>query len=126
MGTKPVSPCTSGTIAADSTPMAAGKPSSSVQGKRSFSGLRKRMQCGSGETSTTIAGSKGSIAPSLGMSQRIEARNSYAKRIKLLIASGLIAGITPTSTRKGSPQGILDFALRSRAGVDAAEPKGGC
>jgi len=45
--------------------------------------------------------------------------------MRLLIASGLIAGITPTSTRKRSPQAILDFALSRPDGGDVDEPKAG-
>jgi hypothetical protein len=125
MATKPVSPCTSGTIRLTDTLMGASEPSSSVQAKRSFSGLRKRTPYGSGASSTTTAGSKASTAPSSATSQATAARASYRKRIESLIASGLIAGITPTSTRKGSPQKTLDFAFSKRVGVDVDEPKAG-
>jgi hypothetical protein len=37
--------------------------------------------------------------------------NCAVFRTQLLIASGLIAGITPTSTRKRSAQATLDFAF---------------
>jgi hypothetical protein len=69
------------------------------------------------------AAKTGSTAQSLGMKERIAARASYVKRIRLLIASGLIAGITPTSIRKRSPQGTLDFALSRPGGNDVAKPK---
>jgi hypothetical protein len=81
---------------------------------------------GHGESSSTTADSKASTVQCSAMNQRIAARTSYAKRIKLLIASGLIAGITPTSTRKRSPQRTLDFALSKPAGDTAAEPKADC
>jgi hypothetical protein len=50
-------------------------------------------------------------APSSVTSRRIAARTLFVKRTQLLIASGLIAGITPTSTRKRSAQATLDFAF---------------
>ena len=43
----------------------------------------------------------------------------------LLIASGLIAGITPTSIRKRSAQRTLDFALSRPDGGDAGTRKAG-
>ena len=41
-----------------------------------------------------------SIVPRFAMRERLAAATSYGKRIELLMSSGLIAGITPTSTRK--------------------------
>ncbi len=44
---------------------------------------------------------------------------SYAKRMQLLMQSGLIAGITPMSTAKRWSQGTLDFASSQQVGDDA-------
>lgn len=63
--------------------------------------------------------SKASTAPCSEMSQSIKARNSYDRRIRLLTASGLIAGIIPTSMRQQSDQQILDFAFSQRDGESA-------
>jgi len=60
-----------------------------------------------------------------GMRERTAAQNLYNKRMQLLIASGLIAGITPTSIRNGSDQRILDIAIYRLDGGDAAEPTAG-
>jgi len=76
-----------------------------------------------GETSTTTAASKESTVPYSATKAATGAATSYAKRMKLLIASGLIAGITPTSIRKRSAQRTLDFALLPHDGGDADEPK---
>lgn len=55
----------------------------------------------------------------------ISVRNSFARRTRLLIASGLIAGITPTSIARRSPQRTLDFAFSKPAGGDAGERRAG-
>ena len=47
------------------------------------------------------SGETGSTAPSSAMRAGTGAATSYAKRMRLLIASGLIAGITPTCVRSG-------------------------
>lgn len=49
--------------------------------------------------------------------------SSFAKRMRLLIASGLVKGITPTSIRRGSHQGILASAFYELAGGGADELK---
>lgn len=58
-------------------------------------------------TSEPESGSEGLIARPSETKVRIEARNSYVRRMRLLIASGLIAGITPMSIRRGFNQGCL-------------------
>jgi len=74
--------------------------------------------CSSGASLSTDAQVKPeSTARSSETSQRIKARNSYVKRIKLLMSSGLIAGITPTSVRNRSNQKTLDFAFSKQAGI---------
>jgi hypothetical protein len=89
------------------------------QGKRSYSGQSALTLFSSGESSSTAAVNVESIAQCSGMNRCTKARASYVKRMRLLIASGLIAGITPTSIRKGSRQQTLDFALSRLAGGDA-------
>ena len=75
--------------------------------------------------------SKASTAPRSGKRERIAARTLFVKRMQSLIASGLIGGITPTSTRKGSNQGYLGPVFSARAGdtsgfrVDDGEHKAG-
>jgi hypothetical protein len=58
-----------------------------------------------------IAGKSESIAQFLEMNQRTKAVYSFARRTKLLIASGLVKGIIPTSMRNGSDQLTLDHVL---------------
>ena len=60
-----------------------------------------------------------STARRSGMKGRTRVHSSFVKRMRLLIASGLIGGITPTSTRKGSSQQILATAFYALVGVDA-------
>lgn len=84
--------------------------------------------CGEGSktTASTLVQESGKTASTVrrsGTKERIKARNSYVRRMRLLIAAGLIAGITPTSTRKGSSQGILDIASFEPDGSDAASPR---
>lgn len=79
---------------------------------------RQAMQCLCGAHSSTAAESAALTAPFSVMKARTEVPSSYAKRMQLLIACGLVAGITPTSTRKGSDQLTLDFALSRQDGGD--------
>src|SRR5262245_41472077 len=51
------------------------------------------------------------IVPRSEMKDRSKARISYVKRMRLLIGSGLIAGITPMSIRRGSGQRYLDHVF---------------
>jgi hypothetical protein len=84
--------------------------------------------CGCGASSLTIAStsepandSKASIAPCSETSRRTAARTLSGKRTRLLMRSGLIAGITPTSIRKRSPQLTLDSAFSVPDGWSPAE-----
>lgn len=101
--------------------------------KRSFLEHAMPMQCLFGESLLTTAltgelesDSAGSIAPSSEMNRPTEAQTSFARRTRLLISSGLIAGITPTSIAKRSPQRTLDFAFKRPVGVDADQQPGVC
>jgi hypothetical protein len=60
---------------------------------------------------------KASTALSSVTKARTLAANSYAKRTQLLTASGLIAGITPTSIRVALPQETLDSASSKQGGT---------
>jgi hypothetical protein len=98
---------------------------SSAPEKRSCSEPSEQMPSSSGETSLTTADSRESTVPSFVTKDPAYHRASSDKRIKLLIASGLVAGITPTSTRHQSPQQTLDFALSPPGGDAAAELREG-
>ncbi len=98
---------------------------SSDQERRSSCEREQLMPSSSGDTSTTTPASRVSTARYSATSRAIRARALYAKRIKLLIDSGLVAGITPTSIRRRSPQQTLDFALSPPGGDGAAEPREG-
>lgn len=60
-----------------------------------------------------------STARPSGTKGRTRVHSSFVKRMRLLIASGLIGGITPTSTRKGSSQRTLATAFYALGGADA-------
>lgn len=92
---------------------------SSDLGRKSSSELSAATPSSCGETSSTTAGKTESTAPLSATRARISARGSYDRRIRLLMSSGLIAGITPTSMRQRSPQKTLDFAF-SQLGGDGA------
>lgn len=64
--------------------------------------------------------------PCLGMKGRTKARHSWNRRMQLLIVSGLVAGIIPTSMRKQSGQAILDIAFYEQAGASADRQKVDC
>lgn len=98
-----------------------------VESELSSSDPEKRLSCEQltltpylcGASSLMTADSKELTAPSFATNRRIAARNLYIKRMQLLTASGLIAGITPTSVRKQSVQRTLDIALSQPVGSDA-------
>jgi hypothetical protein len=54
------------------------------------------------------------------MKDRTKAANSYARRTRLLIACGLIRGITPTSIRKVLGAAIPDFVSSLPDGYECA------
>ena len=125
-GIKTASRSTKGIIPPINTEMGARASCLSDRVRKSFCARCGLTQCSCGENSSMTVGSKESTAPFLGTNQRTAARNLYARRMRLLISSGLIAGITPTSTRNGSPQKTLDIAFSVRGGVDAVTRKEGC
>lgn len=106
------------------TQMAANESNSSAQAKKLSFAQRQQMRCLCGAGSSTALENAVSTAPYSEMKESTDPRTSYAKRIKSLIDSGLVAGITPTSTRKRSPQQTLDFALLPQAGNDSDDERG--
>src|SRR3990167_6582303 len=110
------------TVAAD-TPMAEPENCSRDREKRSSSERNSVMPSGSGGSSRIIQDSKESTAPCSETKAHTKARLSFNRRIKLLMSSGLIAGITPTSTAKQSAQLTLDTAFSRLDGCDAARRK---
>lgn len=88
---------------------------------------KQAMQCLCGEGSSTEAANAVSTAPYSETKARIDPATLYAKRMRLLIESGLVAGITPTSVRNGSNQGTLDFAFSQLDGEGSSgEQDQGC
>lgn len=125
METAPALSCTDATTRGFESPASSGKINSSVRAKRLSSALSAQMPCSSGGSSSTEADSMGSTAPSSAMSPRTAAQNSFARRTRLLTASGLVAGITPMSARKTSGQATLDFASSPPAGDGAGSQRAG-
>lgn len=95
------------------------------QEKKLSSAQKQQMQCLCGEDSSMEAGNAASTAPYSETKVTTDPAISYAKRMQLLMRSGLVAGITPTSTRKGSSQLTLDFASSRLDGGDAEKQKEG-
>ena len=81
------------------------------------------MPCSSGANLSTTADSKESIAPCSETSRLTKAASLSDRLMQSLISAGLIAGITPTSTRKRYGQAILDFASSRPDGNDADKPR---
>lgn len=91
--------------------------------KNLFCELRQGMLFSCGESSETPADKQESIARRSGMKERIAARNSFDRRMRLLIASGLVCGITPTSIRQQCGARIPDFVSSLPAGDGAVKLK---
>jgi hypothetical protein len=72
-----------------------------------------------GENSSTSEENRASTVQSFAMNRHIEAANSFDKRMQLLIASGLVRGITPTSIRTQLGVQIPAFVSSYQAGDDA-------
>jgi hypothetical protein len=102
----------SGTIQRGNIAMGGSGNCLSVQEKKSSCVPSPVTPVSCGVSLSTMAGKQGLTALSLGMKERIAARYLWRKRIGLLIASGLIAGITPLSIRRGSGQLTLDAVFR--------------
>ena len=89
--------------------------------KRLSFAQKQRMQCLCGDVLSMEAANAVSTAPYSETKANIDPATLYGKRMKLLIESGLVAGITPTSTRKRSNQQTLDFALSRQDGDDSID-----
>jgi hypothetical protein len=88
------------TTVATNTPMGENENYLLGLGRRLYSEPKQLTLCLFGESSLTIADKKESTALYSGTKARIQVQTSYDKRIELLTASGLIAGITPLCVRK--------------------------
>ena len=108
------------------TPTDASENCLSAQGKRLSCEPSELMPYGSGASSSMTADRMELTAPCSETKASTGVVTSFEKRMRLLIASGLIAGITPTSTRVGSPQVTLDFAFSRQGGNDAGIRKADC
>ena len=104
-----------------STKMDEKEHSSSAPEKKLSFAQKQQMQCLCGVGSSIEAENAVFTAPYSETRVFIDPVTSYNKRIKLLIVSGLVAGITPTSVRKQSPQQTLDFAFSKQDGDDLKE-----
>ena len=115
--------CTNATTQPTDTPMDESEFSLSVQVKNSSSEPNEPMPSLSGDDSSMTVVSKVSTVLSSETKASTNRPNSFDKRMRLLIASGLIKGITPTSMRNGSRQGILATAFYELDGSDADTPR---
>lgn len=86
--------------------------------RKSFSERNQETQCSSGDDSLTIVDNRALTAPYSETNQRTKVRNSFVKRTQLLISSGLVAGITHTSTLEKSGQTTLDSVSLPPGGDD--------
>ena len=111
METRTALNCTKGIILPTNTRADESESNSSAPEKKLSSAQKRQMRCLCGGDSLMIQESAESIALYSEMNHSTKARHSSDRRIKLLIASGLVAGITPTSRRKRLPQQTLDFAF---------------
>ena len=94
--------------------------------KKSFCELRQGMLFGLGESLSTTVDSKASTVLCSETRASTVAVNSFDRRMRLLIASGLIRGITPTSIRRECGVAIPDFVSLLPDGDDAVEQKAAC
>lgn len=112
--------CMSDIILAITMQTAARESFSSALVKNLCLGQMPVTPCSHGESSSTTRDKPASIARYSETRVPSEVVTSFDKRTQLLIASGLVAGITPLSKRKRLPQKTLDFVSLQLAG-NAAE-----
>lgn len=115
-----------GTTAAPATPTDESPNCSSVPEKRSFSEPHAAELSGRGVTSLTIPAKSGSTARSSATKPVRSAANSYDKRMRLLIASGLIKGITRSWTPSLFDLETPDTASSQLAGSGAERRRAAC
>lgn len=128
METRRVSKCTNATTPLIDTPMV-GKESSLLDPE-------KNLSCEVGEATPSLFGenSNASVSrsntaltvPRSAMKEKSAAANSFDKRTRLLIASGLVRGVIPSSIRKESDRRIRATAFLWPDGDDAVSPKADC
>lgn len=111
--------CMSDIILAITTQTAARESFSSALVRNLCSGQTPVTPCSHGESSSTTRDRTASIARCSETRVQFEAVTSFDRRTRLLIASGLVAGITPLSKRKRLPQKTLDFVSLQLDGEDA-------
>jgi hypothetical protein len=124
----PASNSTNGTTPATPTRTAGSGANSSVRARQSFSAPETPMPCLFGESSSTTADNAASIAPS-SETKRPAATSQVSlldRLTPLLIARGLVRGITHSSIRKQSGAAIRASVLWPLDGGVADEPKAGC
>jgi len=85
--------------------------------RRSFSEQEPLMRCLFGENSSMIAGNRESTALSSETNLTTKAQNLSAKRMLSLMQSGLVAGITHTSTPKRLSHKTLDIVFIALDGI---------
>lgn len=118
--------CMKNTTVAINTPTGENENYLSDRAKRLYSEPKQLTLCLFGESLSTIAGKQESTALCSGTKACIEAQTSYDKRIELLTASGLIAGITPLYVRKRLSPPTPAFALLRLDGASADAQNPGC
>jgi hypothetical protein len=121
MATLTASTCTTAITQPTSTQTDVSENCSQAQAKKLSSAQRQAMQCLCGEGLSTQAANAVSTAPYSETKAITDPQTSYARRIQLLMRSGLVAGITPTSVRKRSDQQTLGFASLQPDGSDVAK-----
>lgn len=106
-----------GIIVAIVTRMVGIANSSPAPEKNLFLEHGKATRCSSGENSRICANTDtASTARYSETNHHIRAANSYNRRIRLLMSSGLIKGIIPTSVRMRSRQLTLDSVFLKQDG----------
>lgn len=126
------STCTVGITRDTSTPAADSRNSLSGPARNSCSEHGRPTRSGRGDFSSTTASTNGpgsgnpaSTAPSFATNRPSLVPNSFEKRTQLLIASGLVCGITPTWMRKKSTAATQAIASSLLGGDDADLRKAG-
>lgn len=121
-----VSPCMSGTTRHISTETDACEPSSLVPERKSFCEPGQPMLFSFGDASLTEADRRELTALFSATSQQFAALTLSGSLTPLLIISGLVAGITPTSVRNTLGAPIPDFVLSLPGGASVEQRKGAC
>lgn len=121
-----VLPCMSGTTRLTSTETDECAPSLPDPVKKSSCELARPMLFSFGDASLTPADRRELTALFSETSQQFAARTLSDRLTPLLIISGLVAGITPTSIREKCGAAIPDFVLLLPGGASVVQQKGAC